>query len=296
MSNVGILGVGTMGKGMLKNIIKNGHKAYSYDPALEAKDYAKELGAILLDNPKEVGEKVEVLLVSLPSSESVKEAISGKNGALLGMKKGTYICDMSTTAINIEKELYEKAKEKEVGFLDCPVSGGPKGAESGALSIMIGGDKKDFNEVKPILESIGKSIFYLGSIGSGQTVKLCNNIVQGVQLVALAESFATAVKAGVNSKQLLDVLMSGGAYSRVLDAFGENLAKVNYDKISFALHHMHKDMSLFMKLADDLKVPSVVSSVSYQEFNSAMNSGLGGKDVSAVATVTEGMADVKITY
>ena len=296
MSIVGILGVGTMGKGMLKNLIKNGHKVYFYDPALEAKDYAKKLGAIPLDNPKEVGKKVEILLASLPSSESVQEAINGENGALQGMEDGKYICDMSTTAINIEKELFEKAKKKGIGFLDCPVSGGPKGAENGALSIMIGGEEEDFNKVKSVLESIGKNLFYLGDIGSGQTVKLCNNIVQGVQLVALAESFAAAVKAGVNSKQLLDVLLSGGAYSKVLDAFGENLAKGNYDKVSFALHHMHKDMSLFMKLADDLKVPSLVSSLSYQEFNSAMNNGLGGKDVSAVATVTEGMANLKITY
>jgi len=296
MSIVGLLGVGTMGKGMLKNLVKNGHKVYTYDPASGAKDCAVKLSAIPLDNPKEVGEKVEILLASLPSSESVQAAISGEDGALHGMKEGTFICDMSTTAINVEKELYEKAREKGIGFLDCPVSGGPKGAENGALSIMIGGDEKAFKKVKFVLESIGKSIFYLGNIGSGQTVKLCNNIVQGVQLVALAESFTAAVKSGVNSKQLLDVLMSGGAYSKVLDAFGENLAKGNYDKVSFALHHMHKDMSLFMKLADDIKVPSIVSSVSYQEFNSAMNNGLGGKDVSAVATVTENMAGVKIRY
>ena len=296
MSIVGILGVGTMGKGMLKNLIKNGHKVYSYDPALDAKDYAKKLGAIALNNPKEVGKEVEILLASLPSSESVYEAISGENGALQGMKEGTFICDMSTTAINIEKELYEKAKKKGIGFLDCPVSGGPKGAENGALSIMIGGDEEDFKKVKSALESIGKSLFYLGNIGSGQTVKLCNNIVQGVQLIALAESFATAVKADINSKKLLEVLLSGGAYSKVLEAFGDNLAKGNYDKVSFALHHMHKDMSLFMKLADELKVPSLVSSLSYQEFNSAMNNGLGEKDVSAVATVTEGMANLKITY
>ena len=111
MSIVGILGVGTMGKGMLKNLIKNGHKVYFYDPALEAKDYAKKLGAIPLDNPKEVGKKVEILLASLPSSESVQEAINGENGALQGMEDGKYICDMSTTAINIEKELYEIKEE-----------------------------------------------------------------------------------------------------------------------------------------------------------------------------------------
>jgi len=296
MDNVGILGVGTMGKGMVKNLIKNGYSVFAFDPSENAKNEANNLGAIVMNNPGEVAGKIEALLLSLPTSQSVVEAINGTHGALESMKKGTLICDMSTTAIEVEKKLYQEAKKKGIGFLDCPVSGGPKGSDQGILSIMVGGDKEDFDRAKEVLESIGKSIFYLGDIGAGQTVKLCNNIVQGVQLVALSEAFATAVKSGVNSKTLLEVLLSGGAYSKVLEAFGDNLAKGNYDKVSFALHHMHKDMSLYIDLANQLKVPSSVSALSYQMYNSAINKGFGDKDVSAVATVEEGLANLKIKY
>lgn len=294
MKKVGMIGAGNMGKGMIKNLIKGGYEVFVYDPSPAARERAKELGATILNSPKEVGEKVEILLASLPTSEAVRDAIAGKDGALLGLKEGTIICDMSTTAVNVEKELYNKAKEREIGYLDCPVSGGPTGAENATMSIMVGGDKDVFERVKPVLDTIGGNVFYLGPCGTGQTVKICHNIVVATTTISLVEAFLTGAKAGVSAKTLAEVFKVSVAKSGTLEVFGNNLLNESYDKIIFALSHMHKDANLYMKLADELKVPSIISGVVYQLYNAAMNKGLGSKDHTAVAEVVEEMSSFKI--
>lgn len=291
MLKVGVLGTGMMGKGMVKNLLKAGYEVYAYDPFPKAAENAKALGATVLASPKDVAEKVEFLLASLPTTQAVADAV---NAALPGMKKGTVICDMSTAAVSVEKNLYEAAKAQGVGYLDCPVSGGPTGAENATMSIMVGGDAEVFEKVKPVFEKIGGNIFYLGGIGSGQIVKMCNNIVLAMTTVALSEAFATAVKAGVSAQTVADIFKVSTAGSKTLDLFGPNLVNGTYEKVIFACSHMHKDVDLFMGLANELKIPALLSSTTLQLFNSAMKKGYGPQDMTAVAAVVEELADQKI--
>lgn len=294
MNKVGVLGSGAMGKGMIKNLIKAGKEVYVYDPFPKAQEAAKSLGAVILHSPKEVAEKVDLVLVSLPTSEAVEDAVMGENGALAGSKKGTVICDMSTADVGLEREIYKLCKAEGVGYLDCPVSGGPTGADNGTMSIMAGGDKDIFDKANEIFELIGKSIFYLGESGAGQTVKICHNMILAVTTLALTESFITGVKAGVSPATLSEIYKVSVARSGTLDLFGDNLVKGTYENTLFALSHMHKDAKLFMKLADDLKSPTPVSGLTYQLYNAAMNKGLGANDQSVVAKVLEEMADCKL--
>ena len=291
MAKVGIMGIGQMGKGMLKNLIKAGHEVYAYDPFPQAAERAKDLGAAVLASPKEVAEKVEFLLASLPTTQAVADAVTA---ALPGLKPGTIICDMSTAAVSCEKGLYEAAKAQGVGYLDCPVSGGPTGAENATMSIMVGGDPDIFEKVKPIFEKIGGNIFYLGGIGTGQVMKMCNNIVLAANTVALAEAFAVGVKAGLKAETIRDIFKVSTAGSRALDLFGGNIVNGTYEKTIFACSHMHKDVDLFMNLNNELKMPSLMSTVTHQFFNSAMKKGYGPKDMSVVAAVIEEFADQKI--
>ncbi|SKC81626.1 NAD(P)-dependent oxidoreductase [Maledivibacter halophilus] len=296
MKKIGVLGAGAMGRGMIKNLIESGYEVYVYDPSSKAQEISKNMGADVLNSPREVGAVVEILLASLPTSQAVKDSICGENGALQSLKEQSIICDMSTTAVSTEKELYALCKEKEIGYLDCPVSGGPMGAENATMSIMVGGDKEIFDKSKEVFNIIGGNIFYLGKSGSGQTIKICHNMVLAVTTISLVESFITAVKAGVNPKTLADVFKVSVAKSGTLDVFGDNLVNGTYEKTIFALSHMHKDANLYMGLADELKTPSPVSSVVYQLFNAAINKGLGSKDQTAVAEVLEEMSDFRIAF
>lgn len=294
MEKIGMIGVGQMGKGMVKNLVKSGCEVFAFDPLPQAQEKARELGAKVLDSPREVGAKAEVVLSSLPTSQAVAEAINGDDGALKGMEKGKIICDMSTTAVTVEKELYATAKEKGVSYLGCPVSGGPAGAENATMSIMVGGDREAYEKALPVLERIGGKIFYLGEIGSGQIVKMCNNIVLAVTAVALSEAFSAGVKAGVSAKTLCDVFRVSTANSRTLEIFGENLINGTYEQVIFACSHMHKDAKLFIEMAGEQQMPVPVSSMVYQLYNAAMRKGWGPKDMSAIAGVIEELGQIKI--
>lgn len=294
MKKIGILGAGAMGRGMIKNLIKADYDVCFFDPVPAAQDSAKVLGAEYKTCPMDVAGDVDLVLASLPTTQAVYDAVAGDDGVLKTLKSGAVICDMSTTAVSVEKELYQLAKEKGVGYLGCPVSGGPMGAENATMSIMVGGDKDIYEKAEGVLNTIGGNVFYLGESGVGQTVKICHNMVLAVTTVSLAESFITGVKAGVDAETLRDVFKVSVAKSGTMDVFGDNLVNGTYENTLFALSHMHKDANLYMQLADEMQSPSVASGVVYQLYNAAMNKGLGSNDQSVIAAVLEEMADLKI--
>lgn len=295
MKRIGVLGVGAMGRGVVKNLVKNGFEVYVNDPSAACCQLAEGLGAVVMGEAREVAEKVEMLLASLPTSQASLDAIGDpEKGALAGMAPGTVICDLSTTAVTVARELYQRAAAKEVGFLDGPVSGGPMGAENATMTIMIGGDEAVLEKVRPVLEKIGGNIFYLGPSGAGQTVKICHNMVLASTVVALAESFVVGKKAGVSAKTLADVYKVSVAGSRTLEIFGGNLVDGTYEKSIFALSHMHKDANLFIELANQMHLPVVAGSAVYQLYNAALNRELGPNDMTAVASIIEELAGLKI--
>lgn len=296
MKRIGVLGVGAMGRGVVKNLLNRGYEVYVYDTSAHCCSQADDLGALVLTNPHEVGSKVELLLASLPTSEASLEVIGDPDkGALASMNPGSVIVDLSTTAVSVARELYKRAKDKNIAFLDGPVSGGPIGAENATMTIMIGGDEEALEKVRPVLEVISGNIFYLGESGAGQTVKICHNMVLASTAVALAESFIVGKKTGVSAKTLSEVFSVSVANSRTLELFGANLVEGTYENTIFALSHMHKDANLFMELANELKLPVVASSAVYQLYNAAINKGLGGNDMTAVAAAAEELANTRIS-
>ena len=290
-TKVGVLGIGMMGKGMILNLLKAGFEVYAYDPFPAAQEKGKELGAAVMPGVKEVAEKVEVLFASLPTTQAVQEAA---NEAIAVMQKGGIICNMSTSAPAVEKILYEEAKKKGIGYLDSPVSGGPKGAENATMSIMVGGDQDVYDKARPFYEKIGGNIWRIGDIGAGQVMKLCNNSVLASNSIVLAENFMTAVAAGLDAQVVYDVFKVSTAHSRAFDLFAGNMINDTYDNMIFAAAHMHKDMDLFVDLANELEVAVPYGSNAHQYFNAAIKKGFGGKDMSVVAKVVEDLAGAKI--
>ncbi|TQR13755.1 NAD(P)-dependent oxidoreductase [Psychrobacillus soli] len=291
---IGMIGCGAMGAGIVKNLLKNHHQVWTFDPDPNKQDSMRELGAIPVSSMESVASTLEVIMLSLPLTELVEDAIVGEGGILAHLEKGTYILDMSTTDVNITKKLAQYAKEAGVYFFDCPVSNGPVGAENGTLTIMVGGEREKFETIQPILSVIGKEIRYIGPVGSGQVVKLCNNMVVAGIMVLLSETLVAGTKAGVDAKIIAEVMSIGSAQSKVLSVFGPNLINDTHENVNFLLSHMAKDVRLFTELAKDAQASIFVSPIVDQLFEIAKIQGKGSLDTSAVGQMLEVLSNHKI--
>lgn len=293
MKTVGIIGCGAMGKGIVKNFLKNGYKVYVYDLNEQALKRIAEKGAIIAHSPKEVAMNVNIVITSLPTPSIVKETFIGKNGIFTYLEKESIVIDMSTVDSETAEGLGQKAEEKNILFFDCPVSGGPSGANDGTLTIMVGGKRDSFPKLDPILKVVGEHIFYLGKNGAGQAAKLCHNMIVASTIVSLGEAFTVASRAGLELEQLAEVMRKGSA-TRILDVFGENILKGEYENVLFSLEHMLKDVSLYGETAKTMKVPSFIGSVVQGLFEIAKEKGKGKLDTSAVCEVIGELAGAEI--
>ncbi|KQL49643.1 hydroxyacid dehydrogenase [Brevibacillus choshinensis] len=295
MDAVGVIGVGAMGKGMIGSLLQKGYRVFAYDPIPAAQDWAKEVGAQVADSPAEVGRMAHVVITSLPGPAIVEQVLLGMDGLYSTLAPGSYVLDASTIDPATAKRLHEAGLEKGISYFDCPVSGGPAGAAAGTLTIMVGGDESKLPEITPYLQGIGKEVFYLGESGAGQVAKLCHNSVVAVITAALGEAFTVGAKAGVDPQKLAAVMDKGSAHNRVLSVFGPNILYGTYEKTIFSLDHMHKDLHLYTKAAQEKQVPVLVGGTVAQMYEAAKAQGKGAWDSSAVCSVTEELANAKIS-
>jgi 2-hydroxy-3-oxopropionate reductase len=215
---LGFIGLGVMGKPMCLNLIQAGYSLMVYDINSEPVEELVQTGATAGSSPSAVGSACDVIFTMLPDSPHVEAVINGKEGILEGIKPGSTIVDMSSIAPQMAQKLYALAKEKGVAMLDAPVSGGEPKAIDGTLSIMIGGDEKDFESIEDLLLVMGASAFLMGEIGSGNVCKLANQIMVAVHLSAMSEAMVFAEKAGVDAEKVYEAIRGGLAGSTVLDA------------------------------------------------------------------------------
>ena len=295
MSTVGFIGLGTMGRPMAKNLIKAGHELVFFARKPEIAAEFTALGARQAASPATVTKAAEFIVTIVTADQQLTEIALGPDGILAGAAKGKTLIDMSTVAPQTEQTIATKLAERGMAMIDAPVSGGPWGAESGTLTIMVGGDSDEFNRSKPVLEAMGKKVFHLGAVGAGQTVKLINQMVGGGIMTLISEGFVLGQSAGVNLEQLLEVMLVSSASSTVLEARGRKFLLSDNYVPGFMTELMRKDMSLAVTMADRLKVPTPVAASALQQYTSAMNQGHGEKDFSAVIKVCENAAGVKIS-
>ncbi len=215
---LGFIGLGVMGKPMCLNLIQAGYSLMVYDIHSEPVEELVKAGAKAGSSPSAIGSACDVIFTMLPDSPHVEAVINGKDGVLEGTKPGSTIVDMSSIAPQMAQKLYALAKEKGVAMLDAPVSGGEPKAIDGTLSIMIGGDNKDFESIKDLLLVMGASALLMGEIGSGNVCKLANQIMVAIHLSAMSEAMVFAEKAGVDAEKVYEAIRGGLAGSTVLDA------------------------------------------------------------------------------
>ncbi len=292
MNNIGIVGCGLMGFGIASTLIKKSFNVHVFDINEEAVNKLVEKGARPTRDVRTLAKEVEVLILSLPSPPLIQRLMTDKDqGAFQVMEKGAFILDMSTNDVDLTRELHESAKEYGLEYYDCPLSGGPAGANEGTLTIMVGGSRKAFPTVLPILEAVGTNIDYVGESGAGQIVKLCNNMVVGGIISLLSEALLVGEKAGVSKEKIASILQKGSAQTKVMDVFGPNILEDTYDDVKFSLANMMKDMNLYRNLAESQKVSSFSSQSAYQLFQIASYNGKGQKDSTAVYEIVKGMGE-----
>jgi len=292
---MGVIGVGAMGKGIVGTLLKAGYPVTAFDVNQAALAGVVGQGAAGVGSPAEVGAKSEVVITSLPNPQVFEEVLLGQGGLLEAMAEGSYLIDMSTIDPDTTRRIHQLAAEKGVRTLDAPLSGGPQGAASGALTIIVGGDKADFEALSDVFQTLGKNIHHVGPIGAGQTVKICNNAAAAVHTVVTGEVLLAGVKAGVDLKVLAEAISSASGSSWILqNFFPKTVLKNNYDPPLFSLDLMVKDVGLYIKTLEDLGLPSMTAALAYQIYKAAQATGKGREDHTGVVRVIEEISGARI--
>ncbi|WP_246202594.1 NAD(P)-dependent oxidoreductase [Virgibacillus doumboii] len=281
---MGVVGCGLMGHGIAKNLLKNNYTVMVYDIDQTAVKRLESIGAIGASSVKMMAKEIDCLILSLPTPELVRKTLLG-DGTINGMRAGTNILDMSTNDVEVTRELHNYAKEYEIDFFDCPLSGGPAGAEAGSLTIMVGGNEAAYSAILPVLNAIGDHIDFVGPSGAGQTVKLCHNMVVGGVITLLSEAFLTGEKAGVTKEKVASILQKGSAQTKVMEVFGQNILNGSFEDVKFSLANMTKDIHLYRNLAETQQIPTYVSQPVDQLYQMAKEKGRGGEDSSTIYNV-----------
>ena len=290
MEKVGFIGLGIMGKPMALNLIKAGYTILILETSAAAKEVAAA-GAKEYKTSKALAHDSDVVITMLPDSPEVETVALGKDGVIEGIRPGSIFVDMSTIAPATAKKIYNAFQEKKVEALDAPVSGGQVGAESGTISIMVGGSQDAFDKVLPLFNVMGKSAVLIGDAGAGQTTKACNQIIVGMTIQAVAEAFALAKKADVNLEKMREALLGGFAQSRILDLHGQRIIDDNF-KPGFKVKLHRKDMNIALQAGKEFSVPLQGSAQVAANMDALIAQGKGELDHSALYVLLAELAAI----
>ena len=284
METIGFIGLGLMGRPMAKNLLKAGHRLVVNSRSVGPVNDLVAAGAERASSPAEVARHATRIITMVPDSPDVELVLDGPSGVFSAIQAGAIVIDMSSIAPGTASRLAERARARGATMLDAPVSGGDIGAAAGTLSIMVGGDERAFLAVKPILDVMGnpEKVVRIGESGAGQLCKLCNQMVIGGTLVAVAEALALARKAGVDAAKVREALLGGFAASRVLEVHGERALTGNYTP-GFKTHLYAKDMRNVIATLAEHDTAAPVAAVVQQLLHATMAAGRGEEDTSVMA-------------
>ncbi|MEU6012248.1 NAD(P)-dependent oxidoreductase [Streptomyces sp. NPDC047453] len=288
---VAFVGLGNIGGRVVAHLVKAGHDVAVFDLNAAAVQAAVEAGARSAVSAAQAAEGAEAVFLSLPTP-AIVESVVGE--VLPHAEKGAVIVDHSTIDPETSRRLAGTAAAQGVSFLDAPVSGGVQGAEAGTLAIMVGGDEAALERVRPLLETYAGSVVRIGDSGSGQVVKLANNLITAINIAALGEALTTAVRQGVDLDVAVSVLTKSSANSNVLSSYFPRTLFTAERPTGFALDFMHKDLGLFLASAASGPVPLPLSNAVRDLFSIGRQLGRGSKDFTSVVEFYEDFADVRL--
>lgn len=285
VGTIGLIGVGTMGKCMLERLISNGYNVAAYDVFAAATEYAKEKGATVASNPKEVAQKARIIIMSLPAAKQVFDVIEGENGLLDVLTEDHIIVDTSTVSPQTSQKGSDIVSVKGAGYVDAPILGRPSAV--GNWLMPTGGNIGVIEYVTPVLLSFAKNVVRVGNIGSGNALKLLNQLMFSVINGISAEVMALTEIVGIDKKAFYDAISNSNA-ATVSGLFKETAGRIveeEYDNPTFTIELLCKDAGLGIQMAKDFGVTPLIAGYVQILNENAKNKGLAKKDTSALTKV-----------
>ena len=290
---VGFIGLGIMGGGMSRNLLKAGFDLTVWNRTTsKAEEIAKE-GAKVAASPADLASQVNILVICVSDTPDVDEVILGEKGVIHGIRNGSLVVDCSTISPTRTKELAKKLADEGAHMLDAPISGGSEGAAKGTLSIMVGGEADQFERALPVLEAMGKTITHVGPAGSGQMVKLVNQILVAGGMLVMGEALLFAEAGGLDLEKTLAAVSGGAAGSWTLSNRGPQVIKRDW-RPGFTIDLQQKDLRLVLDAADELCVPVFTCSLAFQLYRTLQNAGAGGDGNHALVKALEALSGIEV--
>ena len=289
---VAFLGLGNMGLPMALNLIKAGHQVQGFDLAQTQLDAFKAAGGIPAQSASEAAIDAEIIISMLPASRHVEALYLGDSGLLATANPRALLIDCSTISPKVSQAVAAAAKAKGFAMIDAPVSGGTAGAQAGTLTFMVGGEAHDVERARPLLEKMGKNIFHAGASGSGQTVKVCNNMLLGIQMLGTSEALRLGMANGMDPKVLSDIMSKSSGRNWVLELYNpcpgvmENVPSSKGYAGGFGVDLMLKDLGLATENASDLEASVPLGELSRKLYEAHSKAGNGQLDFSSVFNLT----------
>ena len=287
IKNISFIGLGVMGYPMAGHLQNNGYNVTVYNrTTAKAEKWVQEYKGGMAKTPGEASQNSEIVFMCVGRDEDIIEVMEGEGGILSNVAEGSIIVDHTTASAEIARNYYQKLKDKKLSFLDAPVSGGQAGAENGVLSIMIGGDEKDYNTVKPVLMSYGKAVELIGPSGSGQIAKMINQICIAGLVQGLSEAMAFGKKSNVDMEKVLSVISKGAAQSWQMENRYRTMIDGKFD-YGFAVDWMRKDLSICFNEASKNGAMLPVTKIVDKYYEEVQKNGGNRFDTSSLMTLVD---------
>ena len=293
MKNIGFIGIGTMGKGMVENLLKNGFNVFAYNRTRSKAEAIKHKEFSIVDNPKELPGKTEVIFTCVSNDDALEEVLFSKNGIFQTINENNILIDCGTTSSEFTKKIYDKAKGKGVEFLDAPLTGSKIGAETGQLVLMIGGNKEIFDKCMPLWNAMGKKAVYCGENGAGQKAKYALNLAQTLILEGYLEGLIFGLKNNVPIDAMIEILDNSGAKNGVASFKMPYIMKRDFNA-HFKYKLMHKDIKIAEKEIKKIGINLPLSKEMFKQFQKGHEKGLDEEDFSALVKLLEEEIGIRI--
>ena len=284
MKNIGFIGIGLMGFPMAKNLLKSGYNIKAYNRSQDKADRLKEFGAEISTSIKDVVTNSDVVIAMLTDDAAV-DKVMGSDEFISNIKESATVIDMSSVSPVITKKYAEILKEKNINYLDAPVSGGTIGAEEASLAIMVGGDEKIFQECYDLLKILGNPTL-VGPVTSGQISKLANQIIVGVTIGAVAEAITLCEKSGTNPSKMIEALSGGWADSKILQTHGKRMIDKDFSPKGKTTTQL-KDMTNIINAGKAVETHLPISSLIKEMYKDLVANGHGNTDHSSLYNAIE---------
>jgi 2-hydroxy-3-oxopropionate reductase len=289
---IAFIGLGIMGRPMALHLIQGGHAMRVYARRTEAMQPLVEAGAVACSSPADAARGADVIFTIVSDTPDVEQVVLGQGGVIEGARPGAVLVDMSTISPAATRAIAQALAARGIEMLDAPVTGGEVGAINATLSIMAGGKPAVFENVRPLLELMGRNVIHIGANGAGQVAKTCNQIVGAVTVEAVAEGLTLARKNGVDPAKVREAMLGGFAHSRVLELYGARMLSRDF-KPGFKAKLHKKDLRLAVEAASELNLGLPQTALIAQHLNALCGMGFGEEDSAQVVKVLEKLSGVQ---